>query len=101
MATSERLLIHIAKDFGVSEDESLVENLSGYLKSKRRDCMVEKRGILSWYCVSPASELEAAIGVGKVAEHPSWEDLIVVETLEEKIERLDKERENIKRLSGT
>ena len=101
MATSERLLIHIAKDFGVSEDELLVESLLEYLKSKKRDCMAEKLGILSRYGVSSASELEAAIGEGKVAEHPSWEDLIVVENLEEKIERLDKEIGNIKRLSGT
>ena len=101
MATSERLLIHIAKDFGVSEDELLVESLLEYLKSKKRDCMAKKLGILSRYGVSSARELEAAIGVGKVAEHPSWEDLIVVENLEEKIERLDQEIGNIRRLSGT
>ena len=101
MATSERLLIHIAKDFGVSEDELLVESLLEYLKSKKRDCMAKKLGILSRYGVFSARELEAAIGEGKVAEHPSWEDLIVVENLEEKIERLDQEIGNIRRLSGT
>lgn len=101
MATSERLLVHIAKDFGVSEDELLAESLLEYLKSKKRDCMAEKLEILSRYGVSSASELEAAIGEGTVAEHPSWEDLIVVENLEEKIKRLDKEIGNIKRLSGT
>jgi len=101
LATSERLLIHIAKDFGMSEDELIVESLLEYLKSKKRDCMAEKLEILSRYCVSSASELEAAIGVGKVAEHPSWEDLIVIENLEEKIKRLDKEIGNIKRLAGT
>jgi hypothetical protein len=101
LATSERLLIHIAKDFGVSEDELLLDSLLEYLKSKKRDCMAEKLGILSRYDVSSARELEAAIGVVKVAEHPSWEDLIVVENLEEKIKRLDKEIGNIRRLSGT
>ena len=66
MATSERLLIHIAKDFGVSEDELLAESLLEYLKSKKRDCMAEKLEILSRYGVSSASELEEAIGVGSV-----------------------------------
>ena len=101
MATSERLLTHIAKDFGVSEDELLVESLLEYLKSKKRDCMAEKLEILSRFGVSSARELEVAIGEGKVAEHPSWEDLIVVENLEEKIERLDREIGNIEGLSGT
>jgi hypothetical protein len=69
LATSERLLVHIAKEFGVSEDELLEESLLVYLKSKK--------------------------------EHPSWEDLIVIENLEEKIKRLDKEIGNIESLSGT
>jgi len=49
LATSERLLVHIAKDFGVSEDELLGEGLLEYLKSKKRDCMAEKLEILSRY----------------------------------------------------
>ena len=101
MATSERLLVHIAKDFGVSEDKLLAESLLEYLKSKKRDCMTETLEILSRYGLSSASELEEAIGEGKVAEHPSWEDLIVIENLEEKIKRLDKEIGNIESLSGT
>ena len=90
MATSsERLLIHIAKDFGVSEDELLAESLLEYLKSKKRNCMAEKLEILSRYGVSSARGLEGAMEEGRVAEHPSWEDLIVIENLEEKIKRLD------------
>jgi len=101
LATSERLLINIAKDFGVSEDKLLAECLLEYLKSKKRDCMAEKLEILSRYDVPSARELEEAIVVGKVAEHPSWEDRIVIENLEEKIKMLDKEIGNIESLSGT
>ncbi|MEA2075702.1 MAG: hypothetical protein U9O85_08230 [Euryarchaeota archaeon] len=49
MAASERLLAHVAKDLGLSEDELLVGSLLEYLKSKKRDCMAEKLEILSRY----------------------------------------------------
>ena len=102
MATSERLLVHIAKDFGVSEDELLEESLLEYLKSKKRDCMAEKLDILSRYRnISSSKELEEAITNDRVAEHPSWEDLIVIENLEEKIKKLDKEIGDIESISGT
>ncbi|MBA7532765.1 hypothetical protein ES705_24995 [subsurface metagenome] len=102
MATSERLLTHVAEDLGVSKDELLAESLLEYLKSKKRDCMAEKLEILSRYRnISSPKELEEAIKNGSVAEHPSWEDLIVIENIEEKIKRLDKEIENIENLPGT
>ena len=102
MATSERLLAHVADDLGVSKDELLVGGLLEYLKSKKRDCMAEKLEILSRYRnISSSKELEEAIKNDRVAEHPSWEDLIVIENLEDKIKRLDKEIGNIESLSGT
>ena len=53
--------------------------------------MAEKRELLSRQGVYSASELEEAIREGGVTEPPSWEDLIVIENLEEKIKKLDKE----------
>ena len=102
MATSERLLTHVAEDLGVNKDELLAESLLEYLKSRKRDCMTEKFEILSRYRnISSSKELEEAIKNGSVAEHPGWEDLIVIENLDEKIKRLDKEIENIENLLGT
>ena len=73
MATSERLLAHVADDLGVSKDELLVGGLLEYLKSKKRDCMAEKLEILSRYRnISSSKELEEAIKNDRVAEHPSW-----------------------------
>jgi hypothetical protein len=101
LATSEGLLIHIAKDFGLSEDELLTKSLLEYLKSKKMDCMAEKLELLSRHGVYSASELEEAIREGRVTEHPSWEDLIAIENLEEKIKKLDKEIGDIESISGT
>jgi hypothetical protein len=33
--------------------------------------------------VSSSKEIEEAIKNGRIAEHPNWEDLIVIENLEE------------------
>ena len=102
MAVSERLLAHVAKDLGLSKDELLVGSLLEYLKSKKRDCMAEKLEILSRYRnISTSKELEEAIKNGMVVEHPSWEDLIGIENLEDKIKKLDKEIESIAGLLGT
>lgn len=101
MATSERLLILIAKDFGLSKDELLTKSLLEYLKSKKRDCMAEKLELLSRHGVYSASELEESIRADRVTEYPSWEDLIVIENLEEKIKKLDKEIGDIESISGT
>jgi hypothetical protein len=101
LAISERLLTRMAEDLGVSEDELLVESLLEYLKSKKRDCMADRLEILSRYGVSSSKEIEEAIKNGRIAEHPSWEDLIVIENLEDKIKKLDKEIANIESLPGT
>jgi len=101
LAISERLLTRMAEDFGVSEDELLVESLLEYLKSKKRDCMADRLEMLSRYGVSSSKEIEEAIKNGRIAEHPSWEDLIVIENLEDKIKKLDKEIANIESLPGT
>jgi hypothetical protein len=91
----------MAEDFGVSEDELLVESLLEYLKSKKRACMADRLEMLSRYGVSSSKEIEEAIKNGRIAEHPSWEDLIVIENLEDKIKKLDKEIANIESLPGT
>jgi len=101
LAISERLLTRMAEDFGVSEDELLVESLLEYLKSKKRDCMADRLEMLSRYGVSSSKEIEEAIKNGRIAEHPSWEDLIVIENLEDKIKKLDKEIANIESLPRT
>jgi len=101
LAASEKLLKHIAKDFGVSEEELLAESLLEFLKSEKRSYMTDKLEILSKYGVHSSKELEEGIRNGDIAEHPSWEDLIVLENLEDKIKRLDKDIANIKNLLGT
>ena len=51
--------------------------------------------------VSSSKELEEAIENGKIAEHPSWEDLILIENIDAKIKKLEKEIANIESLPGT
>ena len=100
-ATSQKLLTQMAADIGVGEDELLAKSLLEFLKSKKRDCMADRLEILSKHGISSFKELEEGIRNGNIAEHPGWEDLIVLENLEDRIKRLGREIANIKNLFGT
>lgn len=40
--------------------------------------------------LSKSKELQEAIETGKIAEHPSWEDMILIENRDTKIKKLEK-----------
>lgn len=61
--------------------------------------MMEKTEIMGRYNVNTLNELEEKIKKGEIAEHPAWEDLIVLENLEDLIARITEDMETIQQTS--
>jgi len=53
--------------------------------------MLERLDILYRYNITSPEQLENRIKEGEIAEHPTWEDLILLENLEEAINRIDED----------
>lgn len=79
----------IATSLGLSEHELFQQALVSFLLEKKRQVLQLKLEILARYSAESAANLEAKIIQGTVAEHPAWEDLIVVENLSTRLEELE------------
>jgi len=79
----------IAATLNLSADELFREALISLLKDKKREVLQARLEVLARYGVVSARELEAKVREGTVVEHPAWEDLIIVENLEARLEELD------------
>jgi hypothetical protein len=53
--------------------------------------MLERLDILDRYNITSSAQLENNIKEGDIAEHPAWEDLILLENLEEAINLIDED----------
>jgi len=51
-------------------------------------CTKDRLEILSRYKISSIEEFEKKVSEGSIPEHPGWEDLIIVENLENSILKL-------------
>ena len=85
----------VAEMLGISVEEAKAKGALALLRERRRACMLERLEILRRYRAKSASDLEAMIREGKVEEHPGWEDLILLENIEEEIRRIDKAIEDL------
>jgi hypothetical protein len=99
MPITEDVIKKIADDTGVKIDDLTASALLALLKEKRRKVMMEKMEILGRYNVTDLDELENKVKTGVVSEHPAWEDLIVLENLEDAIARLNEDMEALQRAS--
>ena len=61
------------------------------LQTQLKTCSAEINEIKTKYNVKSANELEKKVEKGSVEEHPAWEDLILLENLEERIKNIRKE----------
>ncbi len=82
-------IAQIATSFGLNENELFRQALVSLLYEKKREVLQLKLEILARYGTDSVSELESKIAEGLVAEHPSWEALIVAENLTTRLEELD------------
>ena len=81
--------IEVAETFGLSETELVQKALLSFLQEQRRQVLSEQFEILARYQADTFADLEAKIADGEVAEHPGWEDLIIIENLVARLEKID------------
>jgi len=79
----------IAQSLGMSEPELMQRALKTFLQEQRRELLHTRLEILARYGASSVAELETKIAESTVPEHPGWEDLIVVDNLDARLEELD------------
>lgn len=79
----------IATSFGLCENELLQQALASFLYDKKRQTGHLKLEILARYAADSLTDLESKIAQGVVGEHPAWEDLIVVENLNDHLEEIN------------
>ena len=71
----------IATSMGLTQEEMFQQAMVTFLIEKKRRLMQDRLEIMARYGVSSLQELEEQIASGDIAEHPTWEDLIVAENL--------------------
>jgi hypothetical protein len=91
MSDNTAALERVSKILGVPQKELVRKGLEGLLQSQLRTCLAEINEIKTRYNVKTAPELNKKIEKGTVEEHPAWEDLILLENLEERVKGIRKE----------
>jgi hypothetical protein len=99
MALNENVMSRIAADTGISIEELTTSGIIAFLREKRRKIMLERLDILARYNINDKEQLENKIKEGDIAEHPTWEDLILLENLEEAINLIDEDIEVVQEAS--
>jgi hypothetical protein len=91
MSVTEDVIKKIADDTGISVGELTTSGLLAFLREKRRKVMMDRLEILDRYNVTTCEELEQKVKDGEIPEHPTWEDLILLENLESAIAQIDED----------
>jgi hypothetical protein len=99
MTTTIDAVRHLSRDLGINEEIIMRESIMEYIKSKIRACMKDRLEIMSRYRVTSMDEFERKVQDGSIPEHPGWEDLIVLENLENSINKLKEELLHVRNIS--
>lgn len=99
MVSATEAVKHLSRDLGVNEDTLIREGIIEYIKSRIRACMRDRLEIMSRYQISSLEEFEKKVHEGSIPEHPGWEDLIILENLENSINKLKKELSRVRDIS--
>jgi hypothetical protein len=91
MTENAAILERVSKVLGVSPKELVRKSLEELLRAQLRSYFAEINEIKTRYSTKSATELEEKIQNGTIAEHPAWEDLILLENLEERVRQIRKE----------
>src|SRR3990172_1708749 len=97
MVENAEIVERLSKVLGVPPDELVRKGIEEFLESQLRICYAEINEAKTRYDVKNAAGLEKKIRKGAVAEHPAWEDLIVLENLEEQAQKLREEQMALKK----
>jgi len=96
MVETTAIVERVSKALGVPPDELVRKGIEEFLEAQLRACFAEIREVEARYGVKSAGELEEKIRRGTIDEHPAWEDLIVLENLEGRAEKIRKELRALK-----
>jgi hypothetical protein len=96
MVENTAIIERVSKALSVSPDELVRKGVEEFLEAQLRACFAEIREVETRYGVKSAGELEEKIRESVIVEHPAWEDLIVLENLEERAEKIRKELKALK-----
>ncbi len=99
MPITKEVIEKVAQDTGLSIDELTISGLVALLREKKRKMMVDRLDLLDRYRITSAEELEKQIKAGEIAEHPAWEDLILLENIAAGIAAIDKDIKSIQKSS--
>lgn len=91
MTENTAILERVSKVLGVPPKELVRKGLEELLRAQLRSCFAEINEIKTRYSVKSTTELEKEIRNGTKAEHPAWEDLILLENIEERVRQIRKE----------
>lgn len=91
MAETAEFVDRVSRALGVSRDELVKRGVEEFLQARLRACLAEIHGLRVRYGVGGSEGLEEKIREGAVEEHPAWEDLIVLEGLEERAGKIRRE----------
>jgi len=89
---------HVSKDLGINENVLIMEGVAEYIKNRIKACMRDRLEILSRYNISSIEEFENKVTDGSIPEHPGWEDMIIIENLEDSITKLKMELSNVRNI---
>ncbi len=92
-------LVEVARRLGVKPELLERDAVRLWLRHRLRLIEAEIVSILGKYGVESPEELEAKIKHGELPEHPTWEDVIVLENLEEERRRIIEVLEEIEKSS--
>ncbi|MCB0110904.1 MAG: hypothetical protein KDE53_33520 [Caldilineaceae bacterium] len=81
--------LELAQSMGLSESELMDRALAAFLQEQRRTVLQARLELLARYEVKTVEELSTKIEEALVPEHPAWEELIVAENLDARLEELD------------
>ena len=79
----------IARFLGLDRDSLLEKGVEMLLLERRRRVLLEKLQLLARYEAPSKTEIEERLQQDNLKEHPTWEDLIILENLEAELARLD------------
>lgn len=96
MVENAVIVERVSKALGVPPDELVRKGVEEFLEAQLRACFAEILEVEARYGVKSAGGLEEKIRRGIVGEHPAWEDLIILENLEERAEKIRKEMKALK-----
>ena len=96
MPIPKAVIEKISKDVGINDiEEFQKKSINALLNEEKRKIKMDIFTITDRYKVKSAKKLEEKIKNSLVAEHPAWEDLIVLENLETSCAQIEQDIRNL------